>query len=307
MGLIKRDIAQEITNIIIEKLEQGTAPWKRSWKCNISAMRPLRANGESYTGINSIFLWAVADSYEYGSRYWMTAKQAEKLGGRVDNIRKSWPSVYFNCFKKTQQHAVTGETFDRFIAFMRHYEVYNADQIIGLPVHYYAERKPDIPLDPSERQAAIDAFFDPIPIKVKHGGNRAYYSIGGDHVQMPRKSAFKSSDHYTAVLAHEFTHATGAAHRLGRRFGKKFGDKAYAFEELIAEIGSGLITSELELPHELHDSHASYVASWLKILKKDKSAIITAAAKAEQAFRYLAEFSGYDVNARHTARQLETL
>lgn len=59
----------------------------------------------------------------------------------------------------------------------------------------------------------------------------------------------------------------------------------------VAEIGSGLICAHLGLPNELHDSHASYVGHWLGILKGDKTAIIHAASKAEQAFNYLLSFS----------------
>ena len=83
----------------------------------------------------------------------------------------------------------------------------------------------------------------------------------------------------------------GAASRLARAFGKRFGDKAYAFEELVAEIGAGLVCAELGLPNELHGGHASYVAHWLGILRADKTAIIHAASKAEQAFAYLCSFA----------------
>jgi antirestriction protein ArdC len=86
-------------------------------------------------------------------------------------------------------------------------------------------------------------------------------------------------------------HWSGGASRLARTFGKRFGDNAYSFEELVAEIGSGLICAHLGLPNELHDSHASYVGHWLSILKGDKTAIIHAASKAEQAFNYLLSFS----------------
>ena len=86
---------------------------------------------------------------------------------------------------------------------------------------------------------------------------------------------------------HETVHWSGHSSRLARTFGKRFGDKAYAFEELVAEIGAGLCCADLGLPNVLHDSHASYVGHWLGILRGDTTAIIHAAAKAEQAFAYL--------------------
>lgn len=65
----------------------------------------------------------------------------------------------------------------------------------------------------------------------------------------------------------------------------------------VAEIGAGLCCADLGLPNLLHDSHASYVGHWLGILRGDKTAIIHAAAKAEQAFAYLKSFSGAESDA----------
>ncbi|WP_103727523.1 ArdC family protein [Novosphingobium sp. HII-3] len=288
----KRDIAQEITNLIIEKIEQGVLPWRRPWRTFGAEGRPLRAGGQAYTGINSILLWAIADGNGHRSRFWMTGRQAQELGGRVLKSARAAPSVYFNTMRKAVGPTLAGEDGGvRFIRFMRSYLVYNCDDIEGLPARFYPDPLEMVAPSPSEHQAAIDAFFGPIPIDMRQGGNRAYYSPGGDYVQMPPKAAFISSDHHAATLAHELAHATGASHRLAREFGRRFGDKAYAFEEVVADMTSGMICSDLGLPCELHDSHASYISHWVNILKADKSAIITAAAKAEQAYKWLASWS----------------
>ena len=303
----KRDVAQEITDLIISKIEQGVLPWRRPWMTTGAGGAPLRAGGQRYTGINALYLWAVADSMSYGSRYWMTYRQAQELGGQVRRGEAAHPSIYFNSTKKTEIDRLTGEEATRNIRFMRSYWVFNAAQIDNLPVHFYPDPLPEAPPSPSERQAQIDAFFAPIPIEVRHGGNRAYYSPAGDYVQIPLLRAFISSDHHAATLAHELTHATGAAHRLDREFGKRFGDKAYCAEELVAEISASRICYELGLPAELHDSHASYIDHFLALLKADKSAIITAAAKAEQAFTYLANFSGYGAEQKEAAHDQSAL
>jgi antirestriction protein ArdC len=108
---------------------------------------------------------------------------------------------------------------------------------------------------------------------------------------MPYTGSFKSADTYASVRGHETVHWTGHASRLDRTFGKRFGDNAYCVEELVAELGSAMICGDLGLPTELHDSHASYLANWLKMLRADKTAIFLAASKAEQAFSYLRAFS----------------
>ena len=104
---------------------------------------------------------------------------------------------------------------------------------------------------------------------------------------MPSRTSFRSMDLYASTRCHETVHWSGHSDRLARTFGKRFGDKAYA---LVAEIGAGLCCADLGLPNVLHDRHASYVGHWLGILRGDKTAIIHAAAKAEQAFAYLKSF-----------------
>lgn len=286
-----RDAAAEITDLIIRKLEEGVAPWSRPWRVTGAGGRPLRHCGTPYTGINVLYLWAIADARGYRSRYWMTYRQAEALGANVRRGEQGSLSVYYSSFKRTESDPVTGAETERSIRFLRHYIVFNADQIDGLPAHFYPADEDPTPMDPSARQSAIDAFFAPIPAEVRHGGDRAYFHPTFDYIQMPHQRSFKSMDHYASTRAHETVHWSGGTARLARTFGKRFGDNAYSFEELVAEIGSGLVCAHLGLPNELHDNHASYVAHWLGILRADKTAIIHAASKAEQAFNYLCGFA----------------
>lgn len=286
-----REVAAEITALIIRKLEEGVAPWNRPWTISGAGGRPLRHCGTAYTGINNLYLWAIADACGYRSRFWMTRRQAEELGGHVRPHESGSLSVYYSAFTKRESDPATGEERDRKFRFLRHYVVYNCDQIDGLPDFYYPPALPERPIDPSARQAEIDRFFKAIPADVRHGGNEAYYNPTRDFIQLPHPRSFKSMDFYATIRAHESLHWSGSAARLGRTFGKRFGDKAYCFEELVAEIGSGLICADLGLPNELHDSHASYVGHWIGILKADSTAIIHAASKAEQAFNYLRQFS----------------
>jgi antirestriction protein ArdC len=104
-----------------------------------------------------------------------------------------------------------------------------------------------------------------------------------DQVTMPEPSLFKDLDHYRATLAHELSHWTGHESRLARQLGGRFGSEAYAMEELVAELSSAILGAELGLPVDHLDHHASYLASWLKVLKADSRAILTVAAKAEEA------------------------
>ena len=94
---------------------------------------------------------------------------------------------------------------------------------------------------------------------------------------------------FYSVALHELTHWSGAKHRLARDFANRFGTEAYAFEELIAELGSDFLNAEMGFAAATIPSHAGYIASWLKVLKNDKRAIFTAAHQASKAHRYIME------------------
>src|SRR5207248_7112857 len=114
----------------------------------------------------------------------------------------------------------------------------------------------------------------------------AFYTTNGDFIQMPGAETFKSVENYQSTLAHELTHWTGNAKRCAREFGKRFGDSAYAFEELVAEIGSAFLCARHGIALD-GLQHPSYIASWLRVLKEDKRAIFTASSKAKQAAEFL--------------------
>ena len=80
------------------------------------------------------------------------------------------------------------------------------------------------------------------------------------------------------------------ADRLGRDFSGRFGSDAYAFEELIAEMGSAFLCASCRVDGALQ--HTEYLASWLKVLKADKYAIFTAARESQKAASYLLERAG---------------
>ncbi len=217
----------------------------------------------------------------------MTFNQAKELGGNVRKGERGSLSVYANSFTKTERDTTTGDEVERNIPFMKGYTVFNVDQIDGLSEKYYALAKaPDITLE--ERIAALEEFFANTGAEIKHGGNKAYYSVSSDHIQMPPFEAFESREGYYATLAHETTHWTRHPTRLERDFGRKrWGDEGYAMEELVAEIGAAFLAADLNITPEVREDHAAYIQSWLKVLKDDKKAIFTASAHAQRAAELL--------------------
>lgn len=285
---MKSDLYQRITNRIVADLEQGVRSWLRPWNAGHMAgriSRPLRWNGQPYSGINVISLWGESVAKGYNAPIWMTFKQALELGGCVRKGEHGSLVVYADRFTKTETDESGSET-EREIPFLKAYTAFNVQQIDGLPPHYYALAEPV--LDPVQRIAHAESYFSETRADIRHGGDRAYYSVTDDYVQMPPFEAFRDPQSYYATLAHECTHWTRHGKRLAREFGRKrFGDEGYAMEELVAELGAAFLCADLSLTPEPREDHAAYIASWLKVLRDDKRAVFTAAAHAQRAADFL--------------------
>ena len=286
-----KDLYQTITDRILLALENGVKPWHQPWAGNDHGRtsRPLRHNGEPYNGINILLLWSQAQNMGYASPYWMTFKQALEYGACVRKGEKGSMVVYASTYSKTEE-VEDGTEEERNVPFLKAYTVFSADQIDGLPERFTARSIPMV--DSPERDLAADAFFDAIPANICHGGSRAFYSVNDDYIQLPPFETFEDAAAYNSVKAHELAHWTRHASRLNREFGRqRWGDEGYATEELVAEMTAAFIAADLGFVASTLDSHASYVASWIKVLKNDKRAIVTATSLAGKAADFLAGFS----------------
>jgi antirestriction protein ArdC len=285
----QQDIYSRITNQIVSHLEQGVRPWVKPWNAEHAAgriTRPLRHNGKPYSGINVLSLWASAMTQNFAAPIWMTFKQAAELDAHIRKGEKGSLVVYADSITRKETDDKSGDEIDREIPFLKGYTVFNVEQIDGLSETYYAKAAPS--LDPVARIARADNFFAVLGATIRHGGNRAFYNIAADAIQMPAFESFLDADSYYATLAHEFTHWTGSKSRLDRDFGgHRFGSEAYAIEELVAELGAAFLCADLELALEPREDHASYIASWLEVLSADNRAVFTAAAHAQRAAEYI--------------------
>lgn len=282
--------ATRITQEIIARLEAGTKPWVQPWR-GVPVSRPLRACGIPYRGMNVFWLWMVADMCGYASPYWMTYNQAKTLGAQVRKGEKSTIAIFYKSYTKEVEAPDTGEKSDEARRVLKAYPVFNADQVEGLPERFHPAVTLDL-VEPEGREAELDAYFAAIPVNLRHLGCEAYYEPTTDRVTMPPASLFSGFDHYYATLAHELSHWTGHSSRLARDLKNRFGTAAYAAEELVAELSSAMLGAELGLPVTHLDSHASYIEHWLKLLREDDRAILTAAAKAEEASSLLLKLGG---------------
>ena len=210
---------------------------------------------------------------------WATYQQWQERGAQVRKGEKATTVVFWK-FANDAAGTDDGDESPKggsHLLFTRGYSVFNASQVGG----YTPKVDPDMPM--LERIAQADTFFRAVGADVRRGGNQAFYSPVSDHIQMPPFQAFRENVSYYSIRAHETTHWTATSGRCDRQLGKRFGDNAYAAEELIAELGAAFTCAHLGLSTEPRADHAQYIQSWLRVLKADKRAIFTAASKAQQA------------------------
>lgn len=271
----RTDIATEITERIVAALERGVAPWVMPWTPTLRV--PSNAHsGKAYRGVNVLLLWMAAEQAGYGDSRWLTFKQALDLGGHVKKGEKGTRIVFWQ-FNEREETNEDGAIETRKSAWCRFYTVFNVSQCegLGLPGVEGPRGEPGV----AERVAAQAG------ARVLYGQSRACFWPDRDVIGMPERERFEAAEAFEATLLHELTHWTGHKSRLAREFGKRFGDQAYAFEELVAELGSAFLCAELGVEGRLQ--HAEYLGQWAAVLKADRRAIFTAARLAQQASEYL--------------------
>ena len=279
------DFREEITAKIITALETGTAPWQQPWN---GAEGPQNGiTHHLYSGINTVILSLAGMSIDGGrDPRWFTFRQiSQQENGSY--VRKGEKGTKVLLWKPT---VATDENGKREITsvLQRTFTVFHASQIEGIPD--YVPPKLNI----IEAHEKAERIITDSGAKVVFGGGEAFYSPSDDYIQMPPKTDFKSAEGYYSTALHELTHWTGGEKRLNRvqRCGKFSAD--YAFEELIAEMGSLFIASSAGIPQSETEfqNHASYIDSWLGNLRNDNMYIFKAAAEASKAAGYLLKRAG---------------
>ncbi len=287
---MKRDIYQEITDYIVSMLEQvDTADYQAPF-ARLTSSQPPR-NGVTtnyYNGINTLVLWLKQQEHDYSSNEWATFQQWKEKGAMVQKGEKASSIVFYKQVEKKERSENSGDP--EFYNMAKFYCVFNADQVQGYEPQTGLESGT---IGTVEKLTDIENFASKTKAKITAGDMAAYHPAG-DYISMPDTSLFfdngqTATENYYGVLLHELTHWSGAKHRLERTLnGYGHGEKEdYAFEELIAELGSAFLCAQFNIKQEGRDDHAIYIKSWLKALKSNKKYIFKASAQAQKAVNYL--------------------
>lgn len=282
------DVYSIVTDRIIEKLEQGTIPWRKPWN---GAAGPANAiSRRPYTGVNFFLLSA----NPFASPYWLTWNQTQELGGHVREGERSEIVVFWKTYEEERepatdeaQEAESEKARKRFV--LRYYRLWNVEQI-ELPEKARAKFQTDTRIfDPIAEAERIIAAMRDAPA-IEYHGSLAFYRPSTDTVVLPPRETFVSPEGFYESVYHELIHSVGHSKRLNRpgiTESIHFGSERYGREELIAELGAAFLCATAGIDNATLENHAGYLKNWLDALRADKRAIIHAAAQAQQAADYV--------------------
>src|SRR5205809_7627290 len=89
-------IYETITDKIIEQLEKGVVPWRKTWK---TVLPQNLVSKKEYRGINLILL----NSLLFENPYFLTFNQARFLGGNVRRGEGGFPVVFWKFLERETQ------------------------------------------------------------------------------------------------------------------------------------------------------------------------------------------------------------
>ncbi|AVX05962.1 uncharacterized protein MXMO3_03459 (plasmid) [Maritalea myrionectae] len=288
----KSEIYNDITNAIVAHLESINlddyeAPFGSLCEFGLPHNPTTESN---YSGVNIVNLWVSQFSKGYSSARWATFNQWKKLGGKVRKGEKSTPIIFYKTrlIKDTNEQ---GEEDEKSIPMLKMHRVFNLDQIEGIELESQSAKELTNLVD---RIALADEFCKNTGAKIIENGRKAFYQPSTDSITMPAPELFNdtktatATENFYSVLFHELTHWSGGKSRLNRDLkGLKQNKSAYAFEELIAELGAAFLCPKFNIGQFARKDHAQYIASWLKVMKDDPKFVFKASAAANNAVAYL--------------------
>ncbi|WP_292029350.1 zincin-like metallopeptidase domain-containing protein, partial [Mesorhizobium sp.] len=285
-GRTGASLYQEITDRIIAELERGTVPWVKPWgsaKAGLGLPKNA-ASGRAYSGINILILWGAVIERGFCSQNWLTFRQALALGGNVRKGEHGTTIVHADRFvpKDEKERAKADGDEPQAVPYLKRFTVFNVAQCDNLPDHLYAAAQP---LPEREMIPQAEALIHATGADFRIGCDRAFYMPGSDFIQVPPQPAFFHQIDYYRSCFHELGHWTGHPTRLARDLSGSFGCKAYAREELVAEIAAAFVCTTLGIEPTVR--HADYIGSWLTVLREDNRAIFRAASYASKAADFL--------------------
>jgi len=311
----RRDAFARVHEAITESLKKGVVPWRKPWttkRRNVTLADILSGNWgpanwvskKQYRGVNAF----VTGSAGYDSRFWLSFKQADALGGYVQGKATSVVFWKISEYDDPKDLDEAGDPKRKKSFFLRFSNVWNTDEC-WLPEKVQAKidaanageiaepvAEPVVEEEAEEEFVEIEAgeivlrsYFgtDDAP-KFGFNGSRAYYSHD-DRVSVPRPEQFDAPDYYYSTVYHEIAHSTGAKKRLDRLSDDGFGSHEYSKEELVAEMTAAILSDMTGMNHATVENSAAYIQNWLSKLDDDPKMLVYAGGAAQKAVDFVVE------------------
>ena len=289
--IVYKPFAEQIIKLMEVQIKNPKKRWDAPFN-NLNS-RPTNAKTKNvYRGINAMM--TTFDTYFSKYKYCLYATKAQwKLLGNAPKAgAKPIPIVFYK--PRFEESKVDPTRKVQTGALLLYSKSFNLEQTEGDYTPPVFKTGKQYSID------AIDQFVKSTKVEIKHKEEgRCYYNQTSDFINMTSKINFKdtkeadASVHYYSVLFHELTHSTGHDSRTGRM--KKNADKYkwwltnnYAFEELVAELGSVLFGQQFNIEKTIRGNHIQYLNSWIKALKTDYTLIADASAQAQKAVDFFA-------------------
>ena len=285
---------QQLAEEFVTLLETEQLEWKKGWS-GISARPYNPVTGTVYHGVNRFRLLLTAQALGYQDPRWCTFHQIQQNNWRLKSGKGQSSRVeIWMPYDRELKKWITWEEFreqggitERYCLRTKSYPVFNGDMIEGIP-------QLEVTLQEVDPVELVDTISDSMQVPiVYHETDRAFYRPSEDRIYLPNREQFFSTYDYASTALHELAHATGAAHRLNRKLTGSTSQESYAQEELVAEITSCFLSSELPVKQTEENirNHQAYVQSWIRQIREKPESLIRAIQSAEQVSNYL-EYHG---------------
>ena len=301
---IKKDLYQDFTDQVIKQMEDNNMNWTKPFTTTILNGHHNIVSKKPYQGMNCFNIGLSVYKNGFKSNEWATFNQWKNLGAKIKKGSKGTEILYWN-IKEYEDKTNKDEKVK--IPFLKYFVVFNADQVDGYETKEKGLKDFNLKeIDNWKTHFKTDTFVENTKADIQIN-NKAFYSPSADYIGMPPKEDFKGDkentkeQYYYSTLLHELTHWSGHSSRCNRDLKNRFGSKAYAMEELVAEIGSAFLCSHLGVTKAPTPNHGRYLNNWLEVLKEDKKAIFKAFSLSKVSSEYLLELDQTETKEEEVA------
>ncbi len=298
----KEEYRRELADAFAGILEEKGLEWRKDWQGMGGSAPHNGITKASYRGCNAFWLSLVSMMNGYDDPRWVTMKQIMDSGNKYHpgekwHLKKGSKATYVEywypyditnkkalTWQQYREELANGRTDKEFRLSTRYTAVFNAKDVEGMPKLEIIDN-PEISQD-----ILIKKLSDGMGVEILNdGGDQAYYSASQDKIHLPSPGSFENEYAYNSAALHELSHSTGHPLRLNRPQGAFFGTEQYAYEELVAEMCSCFMGTELQseaTPQHI-ENHKAYVQSWIQSIREKPETLVKAIKDAQAAANYM--------------------